>query len=108
MVCREKHEPRPTPPHPNPPYLHTFRPQRQLQPEFRKRIDIEAVCRGFLDVAKVATKALVESIFNGEMAGCAGRSEWKTVRGRGGEVGFATEPPTYLNLQPLDYNVATY
>ncbi|GAX84704.1 hypothetical protein CEUSTIGMA_g12126.t1 [Chlamydomonas eustigma] len=38
--------------------------QRQLLPEYKKRIDIEVVCRGFLDVGKVATKSLVENIFN--------------------------------------------
>ena len=42
--------------------------QSQLLPEYKKRIDIEAVCRGFLDVAKLAIKPICENIFNGK--GC--------------------------------------
>ena len=38
--------------------------QKSLLPELRSEIDIEETCRGFLDVAKVASKHLSDHIFN--------------------------------------------
>jgi hypothetical protein len=38
--------------------------QNQLTAAYRKQIGIEEVCRGFLDAAKVATKFVVDQIYN--------------------------------------------
>eukprot|EP00798_Chlamydomonas_sp_ICE-L_P031950 gene31949-33734_t len=46
--------------------------QKQLSPEFRKQLDIDDVCRGFLEVAKIAAKRsaerFVEPSFNKRVA----------------------------------------
>ena len=54
--------------------------QGQLLPEYKKRIDIESVCRGFLDVAKLAIKPLCESIYNGRLGTSADGDPYEHVR----------------------------
>mmetsp|Transcript_30706 Transcript_30706/g.68015 ORF Transcript_30706/g.68015 Transcript_30706/m.68015 type:complete len:793 (+) Transcript_30706:137-2515(+) len=38
--------------------------QELLEEEYAQQVDVEEVCRGFLDVAKLATKRIAEVIFN--------------------------------------------